>query len=187
MAMNARIHGPKPQGGLKGGCRFSRLPLLHQQEPQALPGVGIAGIQLESRAIFGGGPGKKTLLLEDQTQVVAGFRIIRLEPKRGPESKRRRVELPEAHPGVALIVMKLRRFGTERDGALNEIHRVLLAAGLQGDDTQQVQCVGMVWILRQNSAIKGLRLPQPPGLVVLNPDLKRLWNRHVIREWGIPC
>ena len=53
-----------------------------------------------------------------------------------------------------------------------------MAASLVSDDAEEVQRVGMIGLHRKDLAVERLGFRQPPGLVVLECDLKRLWNRH---------
>jgi hypothetical protein len=48
-----------------------------------------------------------------------------------------------------------------------------------------VQRIGMVGLHRENLAVERLGVRQPPGLVMLNRDLKRLRNIHIIGGCGI--
>ena len=49
------------------------------------------------------------------------------------------------------------------------------------DEAEEVQGVGMVRLRRQDLAVKGFGICQPPGLVMLKRQLQRLWNGHGAR------
>jgi hypothetical protein len=55
---------------------------------------------------------------------------------------------------------------------------VVIAAGLMGDDAEQVQRVGMLRLHGEDLPVERLRVRKPAGLVVLERELKGFWNGH---------
>jgi len=60
----------------------------------------------------------------------------------------------------------------EDDGLANHLHGEVMAAGLVGDDPEQMKRVGMTWLHGEDLAVKRLGFGQAPGLVVLERQIK---------------
>jgi hypothetical protein len=63
----------------------------------------------------------------------------------------------------------------------NPLHCEVIAAGLVIDNAEEVERVGVVRLHRKNLAVERLRFRQTPSLMMVDRDLKRLRNRHIIR------
>jgi len=78
-----------------------------------------------------------------------------------------------AEVGISGGIIRVRR-----DGLANPVYRELMAAHLLGDDAPQAERLGIVWLHREDLAVNPFGLCQTSGLMMLNRDLERLWDRH---------
>jgi hypothetical protein len=69
----------------------------------------------------------------------------------------------------------------ESDRLMDQLHCQVVASDLAGDDAEKADCVGVSRLDRKDLAVDRFGFGQPPGLVVLGRDLKRLRNRHGAR------
>ena len=151
---------------------------MQGKQPQVLPGQKVVGFQLRCRAILGDRLGRETLLLKYQAQVVVRFRIGRPKRERPAETRRRGLELAQAHPDIALVVVIVGFLRPLGNGAANQIHRQCRLAGLQREDTEQMQRIGVIGLVRQDLPVKGLRLAQLARLMILDREVEGLLDRH---------
>ena len=78
----------------------------------------------------------------------------------------------------AEVEMKCRNVGIHAHGLPDEVHRQVFLPDLMRDDSEQVQRIGMPRIHGEDLPVDRLRLTQPPGLVMLERDLKSFGDRH---------
>ena len=90
----------------------------------------------------------------------------------------RLVELAARMQRQAEVEMKCRNVGIHAHGLPDEIHRHVFLPDLMRDDSEQVQRIGMPRLHREDLPVDRLRLRQPPGLVMLERDLKSFGDRH---------
>jgi len=60
----------------------------------------------------------------------------------------------------------------------DQFHRDLVSTHLTRNISKLVQRIRMVWLNGEDLAEERLGVRQPPGTVVLDRDLKGLWNCH---------
>jgi hypothetical protein len=148
-------------------------------------GLRVVGFQFERVAIRGSGFLKLTSLPKDDSQIVVGLRVVGLEVERAAESGNGVVHLACCAAGFAEIGMSEWIPRIEDDRRSNQLHREVVPAGLLSDDAKQVKRVRVVGLRCEDLTVERFGIRQPPGLMVLNRDLKRLWNRH-IANCGLP-
>ena len=107
-----------------------------------------------------------------------GLREIGLEFERTAIAGDRFVELANRAASFAEIGMSGRIFRVEDDSLPNPRHGKVRAPGLVGDDTKEVQRVGVVWLRGKDLPVKRLGIRQPPGLVARERQIESLRNRH---------
>ena len=66
----------------------------------------------------------------------------------------------------------------EGDRLPNEFHGAKVVPCLVGNDTEKMQCVGVVWLHGENLAVERLSFRQPPSLMVLEREIECLLDRH---------
>jgi hypothetical protein len=82
----------------------------------------------------------------------------------------------QEHPQIAVIIRIVRRGG---DGPANQVRRHIQPASLGGDQSRQMQRVGMIGLSGQDLPIDGLRLLKSPRLVMPKGDLHGLIDGHL--------
>jgi hypothetical protein len=83
---------------------------------------------------------------------------------------RRFVAALQALEDLTQVVAVHRTVGPQRYGTLHELERVVQVPGLQRDDAEQVQRVGVLGLALQNAPVALLRLRQAAGSVQLERD-----------------
>ena len=79
---------------------------------------------------------------------------------------------PESAQGVAEIAEVAYTDAMQSDRPTNVVDRQGIAAGLKGDEAQQMLSIGMGGIDDQNLTIRCLGLREPTGLIVNETTLK---------------
>jgi hypothetical protein len=67
--------------------------------------------------------------------------------------------------GRSDIAMKVRDLVIQCDGFADQVDRYVIAARLMGDDSQEVQSIGVVWISPEDLPVKALGFGKPAGFV----------------------
>ena len=73
------------------------------------------------------------------------------------------IQLPHSAVNFAEIGVIQGVCGIDRDGAGNQLDRRIRMAHLVGQNTEQVECVGMIGLTGQDLAIQRLGLGQAPA------------------------
>src|SRR5271155_2268170 len=66
------------------------------------------------------------------------------------------------------ITVSYHAVGTEGDGLTDQILRNIVLSRPMSNRSQKVQCSGVLWLLGKDLPTELLRLPQPPGLLMLD-------------------
>ena len=103
-----------------------------------------------------------------------GLGISGIELERRFVTANRFVVAAETFEDLTQVVAADRRIGAQLDGALHERERRLEVVGLQRDNAEQVQRVGVRRRLLQQFPITALRLGQPPRPMVIERNRERL-------------
>jgi hypothetical protein len=111
-------------------------------------------------------------------QVVVGLRIVGFELERAAISGDGLVEPACRAAGFAEIAMSGGIIRVEDDGLANPLHREVMAADLVSDETQEVQCVGMVRLHRKDLAVDPFGFGQSSCAMMLKSQIQGLWNCH---------
>jgi len=158
--------------------RFSKQASLPERVPQIVVGFHISGFQFHR-------PAKRSRCLlepaphgQHDAQIVVRFRESRFEFDRAATRGDGFVQPPDHAIGRAEIGMGVGIIRVEGDRFADPLYRRIVASDLHGDDTEEVQRVHLRWLRGQDLAVNRLGLRQPPGSVMLNRNLKRLWNGH---------
>ena len=116
------------------------------------------------------GVGQPSLSLPDVAQIVVGPGKVGIQLQRPAVTGDGLGNSPQRAIGFAEVVVKQGLAGVERDGSLDVAHRRLGPARLLGDDSQQVQSLGLIGLGGQDLPVELLRGLQAAGLVVLDGD-----------------
>jgi hypothetical protein len=104
------------------------------------------------------------------------LRIVRLQFQGVPVAGNCRVQ-PAQIPQCGAQVGMIRRGSTiDRNRLADQLDRLGVASLRLGDDTEQMQAVGMTRIGRQTLPIQSLGFPYATGLVVLQGGREHPWN-----------
>ena len=101
-----------------------------------------------------------------------GLGVARLQFQGPAVAGDRFVELSLVPEGIAQVVMEGSLGPLQPDRPCNVLDGNLVLAHLAGDDSKQMQCIGMIRLDRQDPPIDLLGQVQPAGLVVLKGNLK---------------
>src|SRR5690349_12861346 len=127
----------------------------------------VLGVELDRFAVERIGVFQSIAPRAQDSQVVVRLCIRWIELERGLVTGCRFIVTSVALENLSEIVPADGRVGPQRDGALDERERRCEIAGLQRDDTEQVQRVGMPRLALQYRAIAPLRVGQAAGPMVL--------------------
>lgn len=86
----------------------------------------------------------QTPVAQRDTQIVMGLRIIRLEPDGVAVDGNGLARQPFVAQDVTEIVVILRTVGIDCDRSLDQFNAGIQSTALVGDDTQQMQRLGMI-------------------------------------------
>jgi hypothetical protein len=122
-------------------------------------GLGIIRLDGNCPAVTGGGLGQLASVAQRVAQIGMGLGKIGLQLQGAAVSRNRLVPLPQCAVCFAEIVGVGRYVGAQRHCPRKEIGAELRPAGLALNYSQQVQCIGVLWLPIENLPINlcGLR------------------------------
>ena len=100
--------------------------------------------------------------------------VVRIEFERTAVRGNRFIEPAQLPAGFTQVAMRGGMIRMEDDGLANHIRGEGMAAGLVGDDPEQMKRVGMVWLRDKDLAIERLGFGQAPSPVVLEREIEGL-------------
>ncbi|MES5484514.1 hypothetical protein QMZ05_17295 [Bradyrhizobium sp. INPA03-11B] len=112
---------------------------------------------------------------ERKSAIVERRREVLLERGRPVEARERFVEATQVAQRIAKVVVRIRDVAVEPDRAPDQINAALAAAGLRGNQAQQMQRIEVAWLPSENVFIDLLCRRQLPPLM----------QRESLREHGL--
>ena len=157
--------GVELEGAVVGVDRLGEPPLGVQGVAQVRVGPGMVGLQRDGAVVGGDGVPGPTRQGERTPRVLWASASSGLSSS-AAQAGNRRVPLPRPSVGFAEVEVILGHGGADRDGPADQLDCHVRAARLGGEDTQQMECVGMIGGLREDLAIDRFGLGQPARLVM---------------------
>ena len=147
----ARLHG---HGTPEMRFRFLQVATLAQGVAEVVASHGE--IRLESQRL--GEPGNRLVGLalteKGQSQIIGDFGVMRPQSQSNPATGDRRIELAQHAVGLRQVGMIDRVVRVAGDGAADQQDCASVVALLVDDDTQQVQCLHVARLIRQNRLVE---------------------------------
>ena len=100
------------------------------------------------------------------------------------EMVKRPIQLPRSAVNLAEVGVIQGVCGIDRDGPADQLDRGIRMAHLVGQDTEKVECLGMIGGAGQDLAIERLGLGQAAGLMMPQGDVQRLVDGGPDRALG---
>jgi hypothetical protein len=150
------------------------MPVVHRVGGGEIPpGVGVIRLELHRALKLGDRLIMPLHRRQRRSEVVVRLRVGRIEPDRFATSLRRLLDARRRAQHFTKIVVIRRHGPAQGNRAADELFRLPMPPARQCDDAEQMQRVRLVRILRENALVNDLRLPQPPGGVVMAGDVQQ--------------
>ena len=161
------------------GDRLFGLAFLLQRHAEVIVEIRVAWIDFQGLPVRGYGFVEAALGPPRDAQVVMSHRESRVNLERGAKRGDGFVKLALSQKSVAEIELVVRTRGIGRDRLANQIRCQVVASGLIGNDAEQMQRVGMIWLHREDLPVESLGVRQAAGAVVLEREIEGLGNGHL--------
>jgi len=160
------------------GHGFIEPTCLPEGDAQMIVGFQKVRLELDRAAIRGHGFDELASVPERVAQMVVGLREIRFDLERGAARQHGFIEPAQRAAGFAEVGMSGGVVWAEPNGLPNPLHCEVMTSDLVSNDAEEVQRVGVVWVRCQDLPVERFRFGQLSRTMILNRDLKRLWDRH---------
>ncbi|MDH2383214.1 hypothetical protein [Bradyrhizobium sp. CER78] len=124
---------------------------------------------------------------ERKSAIVERRGKVLLERGRPVEARERFVEAPQVAQRIAQIVVRVRDVVVEPDGSPDQVNAALAAAGLRGNQAQQMQRIEVAWLLSENVLVDLLCRRQLPPLMQRKSLREHGLRRGRIGFLGVTC
>ena len=165
------------------GDRLFGLAFLLQRHAEVIVEIRVVRIDFQGLPVRGHGFVEAALGPPRDAKIVMSHRESRVELERCAKRGDGFIKMALSHESVAEIELVVRTRGIGRDCLANQIRCHVVAAGLIGNDAEQMQRVGMIWLRREDLPVESLGVRQAAGAVVLEREIEGLGNGH-IADWS---
>jgi hypothetical protein len=138
--------------------------------------LGVSSVEIDGLAIEMRSLRETILAREDVPQIVVSLCVNRVELDRRFVATNGFVVASQAFESLSQIIAANCRIRSQGRCALQERERGVEASGLERDDPEQVERVGVLGLELQYLAIAALGLRQPPGSMLLERAREGLIN-----------
>jgi hypothetical protein len=152
----------------KGLQRLVEALEIAEHDTEPVVGRGEVRPQSQGLAEALGGFVQAPQSLQGHTEVAQGFGVFRPQPQRHAAATGGALELPQEAVGLGEVGVEGRYARPQGNGPADQLHGPPLLAPLVGEHAQQVQGVGLLGVVGQDSPVGPRRLVEGAALVVVD-------------------